>query len=153
MRVLLKVLTIVAVSAIATRLAGTLAARQSDEGSEVSDEFSRTVVMDGLDFRSQARGLRSGRVSVLLGGARLDLRDAVLDRRGARLTLDCTLGGLSVIVRPEWAVTVDETLIGGGDTRIDVSDPDDLPEDAPRLTIDLLTRLGGSVVSTRDVRP
>ena len=153
MRVLLKVLAVVVVSAIATRVAGVLAARQSDEGSEVSDEFNRTVVMDSLDFRSQARGLRHGRVSVLLGAARLDLRDAVLDHRGARLTIDCTLGGLAVIVPSEWAVTVDETLVGGGETRIDVSDPDDLPEDAPRLTIDLLTRLAGCQVSTRDVDP
>jgi hypothetical protein len=75
----------------------------------------------------------------------------VLDPAGARLVLECTLGGLAVIVPADWAVTVEEVLVGGGEVRIDVTDPDDLAATAPRLRIDLLTRLGGSQISTRDV--
>ncbi len=150
MRTLLKVLGFMAVSAIVTRVVARLVARQSDEGSEVSDEFRRTVVFDGVGFTSRAGGLRSGAVTVVMGSARIDLRDAVLDPAGARLVVENTMGGLSVHVRDDWAVTVEETLVGGGQTEVRVASPDDLPDDAPRLHIDVTTRLAGTLITTGD---
>ncbi len=151
MRTVLKTLLVIVVAAIAARLASLTVSRQLDEGSEVSDEVSRTVVMNGLDFRSRARGLRSGQVRVLLGGARLDLREATLDPGGARFAIENTLGGVLLVVPASWAVTVDEEIIGGGEAKVDVTALDDLPEDAPRLTVELVTRFAGSVVSTEGV--
>ncbi len=151
MRNLLKFLLLFIVgTAVSARITGLIVARQRDMGSEVSDEFRRAVVMYGVDFTSRAGGLRSGEISLIMGGARLDLREATLDPRGAELTLENTMGGLQVVVRDDWAVTVDDTLVGGGDVQIDVTSPDDLAEDAPKLHIQLLTRMGGSVVSTGD---
>lgn len=150
MRTLLKVLGFMVVSAIVTRVVALFVARQSDEGTEVSDEFRRTVIFDGIDFTSRAGGLRRGEVSVLMGSARVDLRNAVLDPSGALLALENTMGGLSVHVRDDWAVIVEETLIGGGQTEVRVTSPDDLPADAPRLTIDATTRLAGTLITTGD---
>lgn len=150
MRTLLKMLLFFVGAAVVTRLAGLVVTRQLNEGSEVSDEFRRVVIMDGAEFTSQAGGLRHGEMSVLLGGAKLDLRAATLDPAGATLLVDNTLGGIQVLVRDDWAVTVDEELVGGGDTTIEVPSPDDLPEDAPKLVLKLMTRLGGSQVTTTD---
>ena len=151
MRNLLKFLLLFIVgTAVSARITGLIVARQRDMGSEVSDEFRRAVVMYGVDFTSRAGGLRSGEISLIMGDARPDLREATLDPRGAELTLENTMGGLQVVVRDDWAVTVDDTLVGGGDVQIDVTSPDDLAEDAPKLHIQLLTRMGGSVVSTGD---
>lgn len=150
MRRLLKVLGFMAISAIVTRVVTLVVARRSDEGTEVSDEFRRTVAFDGLSFTSRAGGLRDGAVKVVMGSARIDLRHAVLDPAGARLMVENTMGGLSVHVRDDWAVNVEETLIGGGQTDVRVTSPDDLPDDAPRLHVDVTTRLAGTLVTTGD---
>jgi len=153
MRALLKVLAIVVVSAIATRLAGLVVSRQFNEGSEVSDEFRRMVIMDGVEFSSHARGLRSVEISVVMGGARLDLRDAVIDPAGARVLAENTMGGLLILVRDDWDVTVDDTLVGGGESRVQVTPSEDLPDDAPKLRVQVFTRIGGTAVSTKDFSP
>ncbi len=150
MRPLLKLLLLITTSVVVTRFAARVVSKQFQEGSEVSDEFRRMVCLDGLEFSSRAGGLRSAEVSVVLGGAKVDLRDAVIDPAGARVLAENTLGGLAIIVRDDWDVTVNETLVGGGETSVDVTSPDDLPEDAPRLEVDVITRLGGTAITTGD---
>lgn len=151
MRTLPKLLLFIIGSAAVARISGFVIARQLDEGSEVSDEFRRVVILNGADFNSRALGLRSGELSVVLGAAKLDLREATLDPAGARLLIENTLGGLAVTVRDDWAVTVDEVLVGGGETTVDVTAPADLPEDAPRLEIEAITRMGGTVIGTGSI--
>lgn len=150
MRALYKALLVVAGAAIVTRLAAVVVSKQFEEGSEVSDEFRRLTVLDGLEFSSRARGLRNGDVGVMLGGARIDLRAATLDPAGAMILLENTLGGMVLLVREDWVVTVDDKLIGGGQTQVEVTPPSELPADAPRLQVDVITRLGGTVITTGD---
>jgi len=150
MRALLKVLLFFAVSAIAARISGFIVSSQLDEGSEVSDEVCRVVILNGLEFTSRARGLRSMDVSVALGGAKLDLRGALVDTSGARVLARNTLGGLLIVVPEDWAVSVADQLLGGGNTEIDVTPLDELPDDAPKLHIDVTTRFAGTVISTKD---
>ena len=38
--------------------------------------------------------------------------------------------------------------MGGGDTQVHVTSPDELPEGAPRLDLRVITRLGGTIVTT-----
>jgi hypothetical protein len=152
MRALLKVLLFIVGSAIVARVSTYVIARQLDEGSEVSDEFRRVVLLDGAEFTSRAGGLRRAEMSVALGGAKLDLRDATIDPAGADILLENTLGGMLVVVRDDWAVTVDDTLIGGGNSTIEVTPLDDLPDDAPKLRVNVTTRMGGTMISTNDQR-
>ena len=149
MRRLSKALLLLFGVMVVTRLAAAVVARQFEEGSEVSDEFRRVVLLDGFEFTSRAGGLRSAEVSVLLGGATIDLRDATIDPAGATILLENTLGGLLVLVRDDWAVTVDDVMLGGGENEVRVTPPTELPDDAPRLDVQLITRLGGSVIATR----
>ena len=148
MRTVLKVLGLMGLSVIVVRLAATVVSKQFEEGSEVSDEFRRVIVFDGLEFTSRAGGLRSGEISVFMGSGRLDLRDAVIDPAGARLLVENTMGGLIIVVRDDWAVTVNESLVGGGETEVDVTPPEELPEDAPSRRIDAITRLASTAVTT-----
>lgn len=148
MRALLKTLAVLVAAAVITRVAAVVVSKQFEEGAEASDEFRRMCVMDALEFTSRAGGLRSGEVGVALGGAKVDLREATLDPAGATLLLENTLGGLVVLVRDDWAVAVDDTLLGGGDTQISVTPPTELPDDAPRLDVQVVTRLGGTVITT-----
>lgn len=147
MRGLLKTLVVLVGAVLVTRLASVVIAKQFEAGSEVSDELRRLVVLDGLDFVSRAGGLRSAEIGVALGGVRVDLREATLDPDGATVVLENTLGGMLLIVREDWAVSVDDTLLGGGESLVEVTPPTDLPDDAPRLEVKALTRLGGTVVT------
>ncbi len=152
MRPLLKLLLFAIVSMIVTRLATLVVSKQFEEGSEVSDEFRRMVIMGSLDFTSRAGGLRSGEITVVMGGGQVDLRGAVIDPAGARLLVENTMGGLVILVRDDWAVTVDETIVGGGENDVRVTPPTDLAEDAPKLEIGLITRLAATTIKTDDER-
>ena len=66
MRTLLKLLLVLIAGTVVTRLAARVVSKQFEEGSEVSDEFRRMVIFDGLDFASRARGLRQAEVGVVL---------------------------------------------------------------------------------------
>jgi predicted membrane protein len=133
-------------SIIVMRIVTVLFAKQLDEGTEASDEFRRVAVMNGIDFSSRAGGLRSGAITVALGGARVDLRGATLDPGGAKLVIDNRLGGVQVLVRSDWNVTVDEELRGGGEIDIDIIPADDLPEDAPKLHVRAMTSMAGTQI-------
>ena len=150
MRTLLKAVLLLLAGMVVTRLAAMIVSKQFDEGSEVSDEFRRVTVMGGLTFTSRAGGLRSAEVSVIMGGARVDLRDATIDPAGAIVLLENTLGGLALLVRDDWAVTVDDVVLGGGENEVRVTAPTDLPDEAPRLNIKVITRMGATTISTAD---
>jgi hypothetical protein len=150
MRTLAKLLLLAMGSAAAAWAAGLLVARRLDEGSAASDEFRRVAVMNGIEFRSLAGGLRRGRIDVLLGGAMIDLREAKLDPAGAEIVAENTVGGLAIVVREDWAVSVDDTRSGGAEVQVEVADPSALPEDAPRLHVKLRTRAAGSAVTTSE---
>ena len=124
--------------------------KQFDEGSEVSDEFRRLTLMGDLGFTSRAGGLRSAEVSVIMGGARVDLREATIDPAGAIVLIENTMGSLALLVRDDWAVTVDDVVVGGGENEVRVTPPTDLPDDAPRLDVQVITRMGATTISTAD---
>jgi predicted membrane protein len=151
MRTLLKGLLLLLALGMAARLAALVVSKRFDEGSEVSDEIQRMVCLNGLQFKSRARGLRRAEVSVVLGGATIDLSDAVIDPAGATVRLENTLGGLALKVRSDWAVSVEEVVLGGGEIEVLVTPAEDLPEDAPKLTVKSINRLGGTVITAGDI--
>ncbi len=126
----------------AVGVAGQALARRRTVGDETSDAFELAVYFGGVDRGSTATALRLGVVSVFCGGVDLDLRDATLAPEGATLDLSATWGGIDIVVPPAWKVVVDgRSLLGGFDA--DVTPPEDLPDDAPRLDVSITARLGG----------
>jgi predicted membrane protein len=83
-----------------------------------------------------------------MGGIDLDLRHATLDPAGAELKLKATMGGVQVLVPEDWAIHIDTEMLAGG-FEVNVTPPEKLPEDAPKLRIHALARMGGGVVTTQ----
>jgi len=147
----MRALVIVVVKVIAV-LAGLWAvgqvlARRRTVGDDTSDEFAIAVYVGGVQRACKATSLRRGSVSVVLGGVDLDLREATLDPGGADLDLSATLGGVNVTVPSEWRVVVEDRAMLGGVEAL-VTDPEELPADAPLLRVEAGARLGGVAIMT-----
>ncbi len=133
---------------VAGWITGLLIARRLTKGDESSDEFRVAAIMGGKEFHSHASHLKSGTAITSLGGMELDLREATLDPTGASLELRTTMGGIEVRVPQHWVVEVDQETVGGA-LEVDVPLPEELPDDAPRLHIHAVTRMGGGLVTAR----
>jgi hypothetical protein len=114
-------------------------------GDEESDEVALMAVLQGIQLRSRAQAFRGGTMMSWLGGIAVDLRDAQL-APGAQLDLRSVLGGIAIRVPTGWRVTSNINALGGG-VAINVPEPDD--PDAPTLTLDGMTVLGGVAVGAK----
>lgn len=146
-RLLRAVLVFVALS-VAVRIVAAVAASKLTLGDESSDEFRTTSIMAGREFHSRADQLKSGSAVTILGGMALDLTKATLDPGGASLELDTRMGGIEVRVPAHWSVEVEQDTRGGV-LEVNVPSPEDLPEDAPKLRIHAVTRMGGGEINAR----
>jgi len=118
---------------------------EGDEADSDADEFRVGAVLSGKQVVSRAKALRSIETKVFMGGVDLDLRDATLDPRGAHLSLNVTAGGVRVAVPPTWLVVVADDVVGGA-VEVDTTPADDLPTDAPVLTVEATVRSGGVMI-------
>jgi predicted membrane protein len=82
-----------------------------------------------------------------MGGAEIDLRGVTLDPTGAHLQVKTYLGGTEIIVPDDWRVVFDSrSYLGGAECARPAGE---LAEDAPTLTIEALTVMGGVDVSRK----
>lgn len=147
MRKALRALAWLAAIQIVVAIVGQILSKRMTSGDEKSKEFKLAAIMTGRQFRSESDQLRSGKVLSAMGGVDLDLRGATLDAGGAHLDLTAAMGGIRVVVPGDWAVDVaSETRAGGCETS--VTPAEQLPEDAPRLDVHAVARLGGVLVTT-----
>ena len=141
--ILLRLLIGVILAGVVARLAS----KRLTSGDEDSDEFRIASIIGGEELSSHATSLRTASVLAVVGGAQLDLRQAALDPAGATLDVTAVVGGVQVLVSPDWAVEVESSGgMGGVDSK--VTDTADLPQDAPRLHITTKTWFGGVQVTT-----
>lgn len=106
-----------------------------------SDLFQLVSILDGRKWVSTADRLRSGTVITAMGGSEIDLRRAALDEPGGHLRLVTIMGGVEVRVPSGWrVVSRARAFMGANDVKYP---PGDLPHDAPVLTIDGATLMGG----------
>lgn len=128
-------------------LVGRLLEKKMTVGDEGSDDFQVAAICNGKEFHSRAQHLRSGSVVAGMGGVDLDLRDAFLDPDGATLELNALMGGIELTVPEEWAIEIDAETVAG-DFEANVTPIEDLPDDAPKLHIHAVTRMGSALVTT-----
>ena len=130
-------------------VASRLVAKRMTTGDEETDEFRIATIIGGEELSSRATALRSASVLALVGGAEIDLRQASLDPGGATLDVTAIVGGVQVLVPPEWAVEVESHgMLGGVDRQL--TDPADLPADAPGLHVTAKAWLGGVQITNSD---
>ena len=147
MRKLVRALAWFAAIQIVATIVGQVLSRKMSKGDATSEDFTLAAIMTGKQFKSESADLKTGTVISTMGGVDIDLRDATLDDAGAYLDLTATMGGIRVVVSDEWAVDVDaEAKAGGCEAR--VTPLDELPEDAPRLNVHAVARMGGVLVTT-----
>jgi predicted membrane protein len=128
-------------------LVGRLLEKKMTVGDEGSDDFQVAAICNGKEFHSRAQHLKTGSVVAGMGGIDLDLRDASLDPEGATIELNALMGGIELTVPEDWAIDIDaETM--AGDFEANVTPIENLPEDAPKLHIHAVTRIGSALVTT-----
>ncbi len=80
----------------------------------VEDGFERGAALHGLWIHVRSRELRSGRVTAVLSGVTVDLREATLSPEGATIHVQSALSGIDILVPPDWDITWDVDAIWGG---------------------------------------
>jgi hypothetical protein len=80
----------------------------------VADGFERGAAFDGLWIHVRSQALRSGRVTAVLSGVTVDLREAALGPDGATLHVQSALSGIHILVPAGWDVACDVDAICGG---------------------------------------
>lgn len=79
-------------------------------GSPQADEapsISALAVLGHVDRKITSQSFRHAEVTAFMGGAKLDLRDAMLAPRGAVINVMVMMGGVEIMVPPNWHVTTD----------------------------------------------
>jgi hypothetical protein len=107
------------------------------------------VIMSGAHRRGRWVPAPIHRVFALMGGARLDLRDAELLPGITEIRLNVLMGGVSVIVPPDMDVEVDGWAFMGGIEERDIH-PAPLESQARRLRIYARIVMGGVEVKVRE---
>jgi len=97
-------------------LAGRYRARAAVAEGAVVSVFS---LLGGREQRVRSKTFEGGDVTAVFGGAELDLRDAEVVARPARLDVTALFGGVEVVVPRDWNVALDvlPILAGASDER------------------------------------
>jgi hypothetical protein len=132
------------------RLVGMVISRAYEgEGTASDDDFKLMALMSGRLLTSESTSLRTGTAVAAMGGIDIDLTGVTLDPGGAHIALKAYMGGIRMNVPADWKVYVDEDMRAGG-IEVSTPDPESLPDDAPRLTIEAFARSGGILVEASE---
>ena len=115
------------------------------------DRVNATSILGGITDRSVSKDFRGGRLTAFLGGVSVDLREAEIVEKPARIYVSAILGGVEISVPQHWNVKKDVQPITGGvdDRRPLVRHHDDdhgSPDNAPDLVVTGSVLLGGLLI-------
>jgi predicted membrane protein len=128
----------------------TLRRRARDESGEGSDDtVNGFAVLGGFKRTSTSSRFRGGEVTVFMGGAHIDLRQATIPP-GEEATLDifAVMGGCEIVVPPSWTVATPIVPVMGGIDDKRLAPLPGTPESigsrpAPRLVLRGMLLMGG----------
>ena len=80
----------------------------------VEDGFERGAALDGLWIHVRSQEFRSGRVTAVVSGVTVDLREAALGPEGATIHVQSALSGIQLLVPAAWDVACDVDAIWSG---------------------------------------
>lgn len=92
---------------------GQTAILSGDEGVSDDSTLNLTAIMGGFDRRNNSRDFRGGKITTIMGGCELDLRQADI-RDSAVLEVFTIWGGISLKVPEAWSVRLEGMPIMGG---------------------------------------
>ena len=79
-----------------------------------NSNFSANAFLSGVEQEIHSSAFRGADVSVFMGGADLDLRNASIEGDEARIDLSVTMGGVEIRVPRDWTVDNRLTPVLGG---------------------------------------
>jgi predicted membrane protein len=116
----------------------------SEPSVDSSDFIDATAVLGGFNRKSSSQQFRGGDVTAIMGGGKLDLREAKIQGNEAVLDIFTLMGGMEIMVPHEWVIEQRFTPILGGYE--DRTRQDGQPG-AKKLAIKGVTIMGGVVVT------
>jgi predicted membrane protein len=120
-------------------------ANERVQSSSQSDFANATAVFGSGVAKNNSDTFRGGQVNVAFGGAKLDLRDAELDSKGALIDLNVVFGGADIIVPRQWNVKTEGLpIFGGWDNKSEGT------KESPVLTIRGVIIFGGVDIKVVD---
>jgi hypothetical protein len=79
-----------------------------------SDFLRATAILGGFNRRCPSQQFRGGDVTAIMGGGKVDLREARLRDNAANIDVVALMGGVEILVPPNWIVESRLTPILGG---------------------------------------
>jgi hypothetical protein len=117
-------------------------------GDETSNELALVAIADGLTLRSHAAAFRGGSLATWFAGVDLDLSGVQLAPDGAHLELSTLMSGVSIRLPAGCRIKVEQRGAAQGFT-LQLDGQEDLPPDAPTLTLRALVVGSGVAVTNR----
>ncbi len=79
-----------------------------------SDKISDTVLFWGLDKKVDAKAFKGGEINAVFGGVKIDLREAKINKSGAKIIANAAFGGIEILVPKDCRIVADGIGIFGG---------------------------------------
>jgi hypothetical protein len=109
------------------------------------DELEFYTFWNGTEFVPRSLALRHVKARVLMGGATVDLRNAVPSPDGITVDIGTLLGGTAVLVSKDWDVEVVETTRSSS-VEVRLDSRTEASSEQPKVTVHLATTFGGALV-------
>ena len=115
------------------------------------DRVNATSTLGGITDRNVSQDFRGGRLTAFLGGVSVDLRQAAIVEKPARIHVSAILGGVEISVPQHWNVKKDvQPIAGGVDDRMPLvrhhPAADGPPDKTPDLVVTGSVLLGGLLI-------
>ena len=112
------------------------------------DFINLSFVLGGGDFKFNTKNLTGGKITSIMGGGSIDLREADIQDDEIMIDTFCLMGGIDIKVPTTWEVNMQATpLLGGMDNKTSFHAPNDKdarPGKSPKkLTIKGMAIMGG----------
>jgi hypothetical protein len=121
--------------------------------SQGQDRENHVAILSGLDRKGAWTVPSSMTISCLMGGANLDMREAVFSSREVIITVNAFMGGASIIVGPTTNVVMEGTgIMGGYSGPPDLRASDQAP-DSPTVRVRGVAIWGGVSVERKQPKP
>jgi len=112
------------------------------------DFINLSFVLGGGDFKFNTKNLKGGKITAIMGGGTIDLREADIQESEIVIDAFSVMGGIEIKVPTTWEVNMQGTpLLGGMDNKTSfhaANDKDSRPGQSPKqLTIKGMAIMGG----------
>ena len=109
------------------------------------DELEFYTFWNGTEFVPRSLSLRHVKARVLMGGATVDLREALPSPDGLTVDIGTLMGGTAVLVSKDWDVEVVETTRSSS-VEVRLDSRTEASSEQPKVTVHLATTFGGALV-------